>query len=30
VALMVPVNRLAMQLRQWQTAGPQVEHIFDY
>jgi hypothetical protein len=30
VALMVPVNRLAMELRQWQTAGVQVEHIFDY
>jgi len=30
VALMVPVNRLAMQLRQWQTAGIQIEHIFDY
>lgn len=30
VALMVPVNRLAMQLRQWQAAGLQVEHIFDY
>jgi hypothetical protein len=30
VTLMVPVNRLAMQLRLWHTAGLQVEHIFDY
>ena len=30
VALMVPVNSLAKQLRQWQAAGLQVEHIFDY
>lgn len=30
VALMVPVNSLAKQLRLWQAAGLQVEHIFDY
>lgn len=30
VALMVPVASLATQLRLWQAAGVQVEHIFDY
>lgn len=30
VVLMVPVNSLAAQLRQWQAAGLQVEHVFDY
>jgi hypothetical protein len=29
-ALLVPVGRLAEQLRQWQAAGLQVEHVFDY
>lgn len=30
VVLMVPVSKLAAQLRQWNAAGLQVEHIFDY
>lgn len=30
VALMVPVASLATQLRLWQGAGVQVEHVFDY
>lgn len=30
VVLMVPVSNLAVQLRLWQTAGLQVEHVFDY
>jgi hypothetical protein len=30
VVLMVQVNNLAAQQRQWQAAGLQVEHIFDY
>lgn len=30
VALMVPVSSLGTQLRLWQAAGLQVEHVFDY
>jgi len=30
VALLVPVRNLTYQLRLWQAAGLQVEHIFDY
>lgn len=30
VVLLVPVSNLAVQLRLWQTAGLQVEHVFDY